>query len=85
MSQQQLSEWEQTQARNAHHRALIMQILTNNPDGLTVQQIIKQEVETYDYSFLTDNRLRELRKKGFVRVEGKKPQKWIKVNLENEQ
>jgi hypothetical protein len=36
----QLSEWEITQARNARHRALILQILNYFPKGLTTQQII---------------------------------------------
>ena len=73
-----LSEWEVTQARNARNRALIMQILNYFPKGLTTQQIIAKEIETYGYSFLTDNRLRELKLKGFVRKdESVKPCRWI--------
>jgi len=76
MTQEKLADWEEQQAKNAHHRALIMQILKNNPDGLTTQQIIEKELDYYGYSFLTDNRLRELRKKGWVKSEGEKPMLW---------
>ena len=87
MSQQEtsLSDWEKQRAKNAHHRALIMQILTAYPNGLTTQQIVEKELEFYRYTFLTDNRLRELRARNFVRSVGEKPQLWIKVNPENEQ
>ena len=73
-----LSEWEKRQPVNAKHRALIMQILSKFPDGLTTQQIIEQERRMYGYTFLTDNRLRELRKKGWVTNinELGKPLKW---------
>lgn len=77
MSQQvQISDWEQQQAQNARHRALILQILKAYPNGLTVQQILAKELDFYDYTFLTDNRLRELRAKGYVESVGEKPQKW---------
>ena len=73
-----LSEWEVTQARNARNRALIMQILSYFPKGLTTQQIVAKEIETYGYSFLTDNRCRELRAKGFVRKDDSvKPCRWV--------
>jgi hypothetical protein len=71
-----LSEWELQQAKNARHRALIMQILTAYPDGLTIQQIVSKEQETFGYTFLTDNRARELRELGWAESFGEKPQKW---------
>lgn len=77
-----LSAWEKQQASNARNRARIMQILKDFPNGLTVQQIIAQELEYYGYSFLTDNRLRELRVKGWVVSEGEKPQIWKIVSGE---
>lgn len=77
-----LSEWEVTQARNARNRALIMQILNYFPKGLTTQQIIVKEIETYGYSFLTDNRLRELVKAGYVRKDESKPCRWIPIRGE---
>ena len=73
---QELSEFEQIQTRNARHRALILQILKAHPQGLTVQQIIEKENHYYGYTFLTDNRLRELKKAGFVESFGMKPQYW---------
>ena len=77
--QQELTAYEQVQARNAHHRALIIRILMDNPNGLTTQQIIAAEQEYFGYTFLTDNRLRELRKKGWVESFGEKPQKWRRI------
>lgn len=76
--QQELSEWEKQQGKNARHRALIMQILTKFPKGLTTQQIVEKELDFHGYSFLTDNRLRELRKKGWVESvpQKGKPQLW---------
>ena len=71
-----INGWEEQQAKNAHHRALILRVLNDFPDGLTVQQIVAQELEYYGYTFLTDNRLRELRQKGWVVSEGEKPQVW---------
>ena len=71
-----LSAWEKQQAQNAKHRALIMQILKDSPNGLTTQQIIEKELEYYGYTLLTDNRLRELRAKGWVGSEGEKPMIW---------
>jgi hypothetical protein len=73
-----LSDWEKQQSKNARHRALILQILNRHPEGLTTQQVIEKELETYGYSFLTDNRLRELRSKGFVENADQlgKPQLW---------
>jgi hypothetical protein len=79
LGQQQLSDWEKQQGKNARHRALIMQILRAHPDGLTTQQIVEKELDTYGYTFLTDNRLRELRARGWVRSMGDKPQRWIPV------
>jgi hypothetical protein len=64
--QNQLSSFEQQQAKNARHRALILQILREFPEGLTTQQIVEKEQETYGYNFLTDNRLRELRALNYV-------------------
>lgn len=80
MTQETLTDYEQVQARNAHHRALIMQILKDHPDGLTTQQIVAAEQEYFGFTFLTDNRLRELRKKGWVESVGEKPQRWRKVS-----
>jgi hypothetical protein len=74
--QKLLGDWEKQQQQNAYHRALIMQILNQYPKGLTTQQIIEQEKETYGYTFLTDNRLRELRQKGWIINEGEKPKFW---------
>lgn len=71
-----LSVWEQSQAKFARHRALILQILNAYPDGLAVQAIIALELEWFGFSFLTDNRLRELRCSGFVESFGENPQKW---------
>lgn len=80
MTQETLTDYEQISARNAHHRALIMRILTDHPEGLTTQQIVSAEQEYFGYTFLTDNRLRELRKKGWIEAVGGKPQKWRKKN-----
>jgi hypothetical protein len=79
LEQQKLKEWEKQQPKNAHQRALIMQILKANPQGLTVQQIQAKELDWYGYTFLTDNRLRELRAKGWVvnLVSEGKPMRWI--------
>ena len=77
--QVQLSDWEKRQAKNARHRALIMRILMDHPEGLTTQEIVGLEKEYFDFTFLTDNRLRELRKKGWVENVGKKPQRWIPI------
>lgn len=60
-----LSEFEKRGGQRARHRALIMQILKDKP-GLTTQQIISEESKRYGFKFLTDNRLRELRKMGWV-------------------
>lgn len=84
---QELTEWDKRQVVNARHRALILQILNANPNGLTTQQIVDAEMEYYGYHFLTDNRLRELRKRGYVQSfpqEGK-PQLWkLKEEQNNE-
>jgi len=69
-------ERELLRARTARHRALIMQILHASPDGLTVQEIIAQELEFFGFSFLTDNRLRELRALGWVQSSDDTPAKW---------
>ena len=61
----QLSDYEKRASQRAKHRALIMQILNEKP-GLTTQQVIEAERECFGYSFLTDNRLRELRDQGWV-------------------
>lgn len=84
MTQEQISDWEEQQAKNAHHRALILRILKDYPKGLTTQQIVGQEQEYYGYTFLTDNRLRELRQKGAVKSEGEKPQVWKWIPPEGE-
>ncbi len=79
--QQELSGFEEQQAKNAHHRALILRILKDFPEGLTTQQLIQKEIEYYKYSFLSDNRLRELRALGLVRsVKEGKLLRWIKVD-----
>ena len=69
MSQVVLSAWEIQQAQNARNRARIMLILKSFPCGLTTQQIVAKEQETFGYTFLTDNRLRELRAMGWVTSE----------------
>jgi len=61
----QLTDYEKRASQRAKHRALIMQIL-NERLGLTTQQIVEAERECFGYSFLTDNRLRELRDQGWV-------------------
>lgn len=77
MSQQvELPDWEKQQAKNARNRALILQILKAHPNGLTVQQILAKELDLYGYTFLTDNRLRELREKKLAESYGDKPQHW---------
>lgn len=72
----ELSDWERRQAVNARHRALILQILHRYPLGLTTQAIVQKEILLYGFSFLTDNRLRELRKAGLVESYGDKPVHW---------
>jgi cytochrome c-type biogenesis protein CcmH/NrfF len=76
MSQQELSDFERTAETRARHRALIMQVLHSHSEGLTTQQVLMKVIESYGYSFLVDNRLRELRAIGWVRSEGK-PIRWI--------
>jgi len=66
LSQRELTQYEQGASRRARHRAIIMQIVNAYP-GLTTQQIIVKESQLFGYQFLTDNRLRELRKKGWVK------------------
>jgi hypothetical protein len=66
MNQQSLSEFEVHAEQRARHRALILQILAKHPDGLTTMQIMDKEKEWFGYTFLSDNRLRELRKAGLV-------------------
>jgi hypothetical protein len=68
MNQQEqvkLTAFEEKAENRARHRALIMQIVKKHP-GLTHQQIVKKEFEWYGYTFITDNRLRELREIGWV-------------------
>jgi hypothetical protein len=69
MEQSSLSEFEKQAPNRARHRALIMQILWQHAEGLTTQQILEQEQILYGYTFLTDNRLRELRVMGWVKGE----------------
>jgi hypothetical protein len=76
-----LSGWEEQQTVNAHHRALILQILTKHPDGLTVQQIITHELDMFGYTFLTDNRVREVKDKKLAESFGEKPQKWRSLRV----
>jgi len=55
---------------------MIRLILKDYPSGLTTQQVIDKEKDYFGYTFLSDNRLRENVKEGYVeRVEGK-PQRW---------
>jgi hypothetical protein len=77
-----LAVWEIQQAHNARNRALIMQILNDFPQGLTTQQIIAKEQDYYSYTFLTDNRLRELKAKGWVRKTEDAPARWISLKEE---
>lgn len=80
-----LSAWEIQQARNARHRALILQSLALYPKGLTTQQIISKEQEFFGYTFLTDNRLRELVKLGYVRKDDSvKPCVWVSLREEED-
>lgn len=74
----ELSDYEKKAPVFARQRALILKILRFYPDGLTAQQIIQQEMKCYGYTFLTDNRLRELRKQGIVESVEQlgKPQLW---------
>jgi hypothetical protein len=74
--QQSLITFEQKAGERARHRALIMRILMDHPAGLTTQQIVGLEQEYFGFTFLTDNRLRELRAKGWVESVGDKPQRW---------
>lgn len=81
--EEELSEFEKKAPQRARHRALIAKILKaeendGNHDGLTVQQIIEKELKYFKYSFLTDNRLREMRRDGWVESidEIGKPQRW---------
>lgn len=62
-SQTSLTDYEKRAEQRARHRDLIMQILRAKRWGLTTQQIMDVEREWYGYTFLTDNRLRELRDK----------------------
>lgn len=75
-----LTAWEENQAKFARHRALIMQILKAYPEGLTVQRIISIELGWFGYTFMTDNRLRELKARGWVESFGENPQKWRAKN-----
>lgn len=72
----ELTEYEINQAKFAKHRALIMQILYQYPNGLTTQEIVAKELSIFGYSFLTDNRLRELRALGWIESFDKKPMRW---------
>ena len=74
-----LTGWEKQQAKNARNRALIMQILKDHTTGLTTQQIIIKEIEYYGYTFLTDNRLRELKNKHYVKKTEDIPCHWIPI------
>lgn len=66
MTEQSLSWFEQKAEVWARHRALILQILNKHPQGLTTQQILQVALDWFGYTFLTDNRLRELRQSGLV-------------------
>lgn len=83
--QVELSEFEQKAPERARHRGLISQIIHKYP-GLTTQQIIEKEKELYDYTFLTDNRLREMVKLGWVLKikDAKKPARWYPKQTEKE-
>ena len=83
-----LSDYENKAPMLAHHRALILKILSvfGGNEGLTTQQIIEHELRCYKFSFLTDNRLRELRKDGYIESVNElgKPQRWRIKQLETE-
>jgi hypothetical protein len=82
LSQPTLSNFEKQAETRAPHRALIMQILQNHPEGLTTQEIVKLELECFGYTFLTDNRLRECRDKLWVMEDSTvKPVRWVAVDL----
>jgi hypothetical protein len=77
MQQLELSDYEQKAAQRAHHRALILQILKTYPRA-TTQQIIQLEQRFYSYTFLTDNRLRELVKLKLIGKDvSQEPCHWI--------
>lgn len=68
MNQQEqikLTEFEERAEERARHKALIMQIISKYP-GLTHEQIRENEKAWFGFTFTTDNRLRELRKDGWV-------------------
>ncbi len=81
---QNLTAWNIQQAKNSRHRALIMQILKDFPLGLTTQQLIEKEKDYYGYTFLTDNRLRECKQRGWVRKSDDVPAKWIPLISEDD-
>jgi hypothetical protein len=73
---QTLQERDALQAKINHHCALIMQILKKHPDGLTTMQIQEKEKEYFGFMFLTDNRLRDCRRRGWVENTATVPMRW---------
>jgi len=65
---QKLDHFDERQEAFAKVRALIMQILTAEPD-LTVEQITERFGARYHFFPRIDNRLRELRGMGWVKSE----------------
>ena len=65
MSQTQISKFDERAADFARVRALILKILHGQP-GLTVEEVSKEFMLHYGFLPRIDNRLRELRKVGFV-------------------
>ena len=66
MSQSQtLTDFEKRSSHFSRVRALIMKIVTAKP-GLTIEEISKQFLLTYGFLPRINNRIRELRKLGWV-------------------
>jgi len=65
--QAELSEYEKRQAYFSRVRALIMKIVNAKP-GLTISQISREFLLWYGFLPRIDNRIRELRKIGWVKT-----------------
>jgi hypothetical protein len=90
--QETLEKTLELEARKHLHQAIILKILNRYPTGLTAQQIVEKELEVCHYTFLTDNRLRELLdpKEGPVWIRREKRQfggqeLWVYYPLEEEE
>lgn len=76
------TEYQDMKATHAQHRAKIMQIL-NRYGPQTTQQIIQKEFQLFGYSFLTDNRLRELRVMGWIESDDEHPKHWRMIRVDS--